>query len=300
VSTGGAGACDRLIGLTLGHEWQPRRISLEGGGDELVRLPVIAVLAHGPVGWTLLDTGFAPSIRDRDRSRLVFRTRAPELPGPGDPLVEALAACGLTTDDLALVAISHLHVDHTGGLAHVADGRPVAIQRRELAFGLDRATPDVGYLRDEYALPGLAWRPLDGDAEIAPGIDAVSTPGHTPGHMSFRVRMVDGTVWLFAMDAIDLRAGLDGDTPIGSAADPADDALRRRSHDRLVALAAAEGAQLVPGHCPDSWPAVPGPPVGLRARAPALASGAPGPAGPGRSAPPSAPSLPPRTPETTP
>lgn len=261
-----ADACDRLVGLTLGHEWQPRRIALQNGGDELQCLPVIAILAHGPGGWTLLDTGFAPSIRDRERSRLVFRTRAPELPGDGDPLLDALGACGLTLDDVATVAVSHLHVDHTGGLRLVADGRPVVVQERELAFGLDRATPGVGYLRDEYALPGLAWRTLDGDGPIAPGIDAVSTPGHTPGHMSYRVRMADGSRWLFAMDAIDLRVSLETGIPIGTSADPADDALRQRSHDRLVALAAAEGARLVPGHCPDSWPAVPGPPHGIVAR----------------------------------
>jgi hypothetical protein len=70
------------------------------------------------------------------------------------------------------------------------------------------------------------------------------------------------------MDAIDLEAGLRTGVPIGSAADPADDPLRQRSHDRLVALAPAEGARLVPGHCPDSWPSVPGPPHGLATAAP--------------------------------
>ena len=80
----------------------------------------------------------------------------------------------------------------------------------------------------------LTWRTIDGDAEIAPGIDALFTPGHTPGHMSYRVRMARSGTWLFAVDAIDLAQGIREDRPIGYASDPADDALRRVSHDRLV------------------------------------------------------------------
>ena len=82
--------------------------------------------------------------------------------------------------------------------------------------------------------------------------------------MSYRVRMGETGTWLFAVDAIDLARGIREDRPIGYSADPADAPLRRRSHDRLVALAAAEEACLVPGHCPDSWPALLAPPQGYR------------------------------------
>jgi glyoxylase-like metal-dependent hydrolase (beta-lactamase superfamily II) len=30
---------------------------------------------------------------------------------------------------------------------------------------------------------------IEGDAQLATGIHAVATPGHTPGHMAFRVDM---------------------------------------------------------------------------------------------------------------
>ena len=66
--------------------------------------------------------------------------------------------------------------------------------------------------------------------------------------------MAQSGTWLFAVDAIDLAQGIREDRPIGYASDPADAALRRTSHDRLVALAAEEGARLVPGHCPETWP----------------------------------------------
>jgi hypothetical protein len=74
------------------------------------------------------------------------------------------------------------------------------------------------------------------------------------------VRTRDSGTLLFAVDAIDLQDNLDEDAPVGWSADGADEPLRRRSHDRLVALAAEEGARLIPGHCPRTWPALRRPP----------------------------------------
>jgi glyoxylase-like metal-dependent hydrolase (beta-lactamase superfamily II) len=257
--------CDQLICLTLGHEYQPRHVSIEDGGNALQRLPVIAVLAHGPGGWILLDTGLSPTMRDEPFARTIFRTRAPEFPTPADvdPLLDALAGCGLAPDDLAAVAISHLHVDHTGGLRHVPAGRPVFIQREELRFGVEQAGIEHAVVREDYVDRAIAWAELDGDAPLLPGVDAISTPGHTPGHMSFRVRLADGTSWLFAMDAIDLRESVDTDVPIGSSSLPEGRAQRHASHARLTAMGREPGVRLAPGHCPVTWPTTPGPPHGL-------------------------------------
>jgi len=247
-----------IVCLTLGHEHTPRWLSLEGGGDERLRLPIIAVLVRGERGWALLDTGISPALRDPAIAEPIYRGPGPEIPGDGHPLEAALARAGVAIGDLAVAAVSHLHVDHSGGLPLLAGGPPVAIQRRELAFARTPEAREAAYLPEDYA-GDIRWRELDGDGPIAPGIDAVFTPGHTPGHMSYRVRTPERT-WLFAMDAIDLQEGIDTGTPIGYSADPADAPLRRASHERLVALAAREGATLVPGHCPVTWP-----PPGLRA-----------------------------------
>jgi N-acyl homoserine lactone hydrolase len=257
--------CDRLHCLLLGWELCPESVSLEHGSHErILRLPIIGILARSPAGWVLLETGCDPRPYRGVTEHDVYRAGLPEFPTAGDPLLEALAGRGLTPDDLAAAAVSHLHLDHAGGLRHLAGRLPVAIQARELAFARERAGRAQAYLREDYELDGLEWRVLDGDAEIAPGVDAVFTPGHTPGHMSYRVRMGETGTWLFAVDAIDLARGVREDRAIGYSADPAEAPLRRASHDRLVELAAVEGARLVPGHCPETWPALSAPPEGHR------------------------------------
>jgi glyoxylase-like metal-dependent hydrolase (beta-lactamase superfamily II) len=229
----------RVEPLVLGWEHGPESISLRGGSDErILRLPITAVLVETSAGWVLLDTGLDPAPFRGATSHDIYTAGLPEFPSD-EPLLDALDG-----RPLVAAAVSHLHLDHTGGLKHV--DVPVTIQRRELEHART-AGRDEAYVREDFW--DVRWRAIEGDAEIAPGIDAVFTPGHTPGHMSYRVRTSGGT-WLFACDAIDLQRGIDEDRPGGLG----DERETRASHDRLVALAASEGARLVPGHCPDTWP----------------------------------------------
>lgn len=249
--------CDRMYLLTVGWESAPESVSLEGGSRTWLKLPLIAVLAHSPAGWVLLETGIDHRPYRGVTSAPMYGEHLPEFDTEGDPLLEGMAAHGLAPEDLVAGAVSHLHVDHSGGLRHLAAaGVPVAIQGRELEFARERAGEAEFYRHEDYMLGDLRWRELDGDEEIAPGVEAVATPGHTPGHMSYRVRMAASGTWLFAVDAIDLQRGICTDTAIGWSADPADAPLRMASHGRLVALAEAEGAWLVPGHCPETWPSL--------------------------------------------
>jgi N-acyl homoserine lactone hydrolase len=239
-------ACDRVIWLVLGRERSPRWVSLEDGGDEVLEKPVTAALVHGPGGWVLLDTGLPAAFRDPALAARIY-DEPPALAGTGDPLLEALAAHGLEPHGVSAVAVSHLHAERAGGLGHFVHGPPVYVQRTELTFALGQAGTHNAYWRAAYDRPGLRWRGLRGDGAIADGIRAVATPGHTPGHMSYLVRMESGAPWLLAAGAIDLQEGIDRDVAIGWSAVAVDAPLRRRSHDRLVALARSEGARLVPG-----------------------------------------------------
>jgi len=62
------------------------------------------------------------------------------------------------------------------------------VQRRELDYGLFGAHPEPernAIFRIDFDDPRITWQVADGDTEIAPGVTAVLTAGHTPGHQSF-------------------------------------------------------------------------------------------------------------------
>lgn len=261
----GSGA-RRVILLTLGWEDLPKSWSVHGAPpDQRLREPVPGVLVELDGGWLLLDTGFNPAlIRDpalHKRFHGRFFEITPVLPeGGGDPLLDALDAAGLGVETIVEVAVSHLHNDHSGGIRHFAGGTPVHLQRAELAYGMlhSAEAEDNGIYRIDFDDPAIEWRLADGDSEIAPGITAISTPGHTPGHQSFVVRYDDsvgGGGFIFAFDAADLTENIDQELPIGGVigCDPAETVRHIR---RLKQIAAEEGLILVPGHDPHVWPAL--------------------------------------------
>ena len=114
------GGVRRIIPLTLGWEDLPSASrSTATPSGQMLREPVPGVLLQCDGGWLLLDTGFNtalitdPALRRRFHGDPLVQ---PVLPGPGEPLEEALAAAGVDLADVHAVAVSHLHNDHAGGL----------------------------------------------------------------------------------------------------------------------------------------------------------------------------------------
>lgn len=138
-------------------------------------------------------------------------------------LPAALLAEGVTPEEVTDVVFTHLHPDHFWGVFN-DEGNPVfpnavhRVNRIEQAFWMDPDTAlSIGELRAAMAVgEGTRQRlerlaPMlqtfeDGE-EIAPGVRALMTPGHTAGHTSFEI---DGpsTQALVVGDAIGI--GYDG------------------------------------------------------------------------------------------
>jgi len=222
------GKVHRIVLLTLGWEELPKAVSVYGAPpEERLREPVPGVLLQTDGGWVLLDTGFNTAlIRDPALYRRFYPTveYIPVLPGPGEPIEQSLHDIGVDIDDIHTVAVSHLHHDHAGGLKLFAGKVPVHAQRRELEYGLsNHPEPEHHAIaRIDFDDPRIEWQLADGEAEIAPGITAVPTYGHTPGHQSFVVELdesVGGDGFVFAFDAADLTHGV-VQTPDECAHDP--------------------------------------------------------------------------------
>ncbi|MBN4057032.1 MBL fold metallo-hydrolase [bacterium AH-315-J21] len=107
-----------------------------------------------------------------------------------------LARLNLTADDIDVVLLTHLHTDHAGG-AVVADGDsfipkfPKAtyyVQRREFEDALnpdERSVAAYSHDRVQALSDSGCLVLLDGDTEIASGVTAVVTGGHTAAHQGF-------------------------------------------------------------------------------------------------------------------
>jgi glyoxylase-like metal-dependent hydrolase (beta-lactamase superfamily II) len=247
----------RVVPLTFGFIDLPESVLVQDAPDRELRVPVPGVLLQCDGGWLLLDTGFNtalvadPALRRRFHRDPAMR---PVIPGAAEPLQEALDRAGIDIAEIRAVAVSHLHWDHAGGLRHFAGRVPVHAQRAEHEYAMQPGPEpeEHGMFRIDYDDPGIDWRLATGDTELAPGVTAVLTAGHTPGHQSFVVDLAEGGGLVFAFDAACTTDGCDREVPGGLIR-----ATREQGADqirRLKRLAAERGYQLIPGHDPGVWP----------------------------------------------
>lgn len=155
---------------------------------------------------------------------------------------------GTERDAVAVLVLTHLDLDHSGGL-DLFPGADVVVQRTALEAA-DRATDQRSW-PVRAASGTVRWRLLDGDATVAPGVEALATPGHVPGHQSVLVHLAGGPV-LLTGDAVFEEADWRPDrTPhLFDADGPAAVASTRR----LLALAAEHGVrEVIFGHDPRRW-----------------------------------------------
>jgi glyoxylase-like metal-dependent hydrolase (beta-lactamase superfamily II) len=146
-------------------------------------------------GLTLIDTG---------------------IPGSEKKILKYIAETGHKSTDLKHILITHADFDHTGGLAALkkTSGAPVyasEIESKAIATGWSSRYPKPNNLKTRimYALafPFTKTTPVqvenylrDGQMlDILGGLQVVSTPGHTPGHLSF---FIPSTKVLFTGDSI--------------------------------------------------------------------------------------------------
>lgn len=252
-----AGRPQRLVPLVLGFEPICEAISVRGGSTfRHLMEPVTAAAVVFERGWVLLDGGFDPSrVRDpvRRAASFDYENYLPIVP-PGDPLVDQVAEAGLEWHDLAAAPISHAHFDHTGAARLLQRTQPLIMQRHEWEHVRTAESERAAFLfRDDFDHPGLTIALLDGDIELAPGLTAIDTAGHTPGHQSFVVELPGRTVVL-AGDAADLRANIDRRLATGSTAAPEDAARADAAIRRLADLDARTGTEVWPGHDPEWGP----------------------------------------------
>src|SRR3972149_897930 len=92
----------------------------------------------------------------------------------------------------------------------------LAVQQDEYAYANYPAGFFAGfYYRKNFDLPGYRWRLLDGDAEIVPGVTALRSDGHTPGHQSLLVELPQTGPVILAGDCCYWQESIDKEIPPG-------------------------------------------------------------------------------------
>lgn len=252
----------KIVLLTLAWENLPKSVSVHGASSvERIREPIPGILLQTDGGWLLLDTGFNTALLRDPHLRRRFYPNVEHLPvivEQGEPIEDSLDKVGINFDDIHAVGLSHLHLDHAGGLKLFAGRVPVHVQREELSWGLaGHPKPEEHHIfRVDFDDPNIEWRLADGDTDIATGVRAVATPGHTVGHQSFVVDLDDsvgGGGFVFAFDAADLTENIEDELAVGSFIDVEPEETIEQIR-RLKSLAAALGYRLIPGHDPVVWP----------------------------------------------
>jgi glyoxylase-like metal-dependent hydrolase (beta-lactamase superfamily II) len=199
----------------------------------------------------LIDSGETTAARNIAFARFEL-TPEQELPG-------AIAAAGLSLEDVDEVVLTHHHGDHVDGLVHV--GAPVRINDAELEF-VGQAFPRVmrrvlrqplppGFAPQPFTLDGGPFggfarsRALSADGRIL----AVETPGHTPGHISVICIDDEGRHVMLAGDVTDTLEQLTSKRADAVGPDP-------KAHvatlERILAHCAEHPTVFLPSHDPGS------------------------------------------------
>jgi glyoxylase-like metal-dependent hydrolase (beta-lactamase superfamily II) len=193
VTVGSVEIASVLDGVMIGPAWFffsgiPAEMYTAALGNELVngdiRVKFGSFVVRSGGKTVLVDTGAGP--------------RNPAM--PGGKLIENLAAIGVRPDDVDIVINTHLHVDHVGWNCSADSGGAFVptfsraeywINKTEWDYWTDPVVvaEEGAHLR-EGVLP-LRESPqltlIDGEATITPELQVISTPGHTPGHISIGV-----------------------------------------------------------------------------------------------------------------
>ncbi|WP_426958058.1 MBL fold metallo-hydrolase [Muricoccus radiodurans] len=163
---------------------------------------VAAALSAGGVQGTRYDNPYNQTVVGTRSGLVLIDTGNGQGGAPGTgQMFAALRAAGLDPSAVTTVLFTHFHPDHVGGLLN-ADGSAafpnaaIKVPAREWAYWNDsgeesRATefrrPNFANARRRFAPYAAKVEQFGAGAEVASGITAVSTPGHSPGHTSFLV-----------------------------------------------------------------------------------------------------------------
>jgi N-acyl homoserine lactone hydrolase len=223
---------------------------MRGHGGELESAPIGVFAVETSQGVVLVDSGANEEVVwDPDECPKFYVPFRQPVIRESDAILARLSEVGISASDVTHVVITHMHSDHSGGIRHFPQAR-IVVQRPEYEYAMHIAGPEQGMLRTDWDRPTTRWDIVEGDVQVAPGVLALATYGHTPGHQAAVIQLARTGTFIVPGDSGATVRNFDEMIPPGGATD-LDAAMA--SMERINRLRDDTNALIFPGHDLDAW-----------------------------------------------
>ena len=157
---------------------------------------------------------------------------------------QQLSLCDLKPEDIDILVLTHTHIDHVGAMNDFPQAQMV-IGKAE------RDLPHPLYWNDRSPIQwrdDLTYQCIEADTNLCAGVRLLTTPGHSPGHLSLLVHLPETGTVLLTGDAISRPAEIDEGFASSWDANQA-----QASANRIMQIAHHEQAMVIYGHDPEQW-----------------------------------------------
>lgn len=189
----------------------------------------------------LIDTGIKPidaEILNRNTGSSDVEIGENRLP------INVLKRLNLTPEDIDFVINTHFHYDHCG-FNDMFTKAIFYVQRSHYEYALNSDEEGLGLSERYWDNPRIAYRLVDGDTEILPGICAIKTDGHITGIQSIVVSLKHTGNVLLSSDAMRDHRMLDSDDPVQFSMFDKDKELLKEGVEKLKAVIREMNIKLV-------------------------------------------------------